>query len=147
MNTRTKYKTKQRDILLECLAGTPGGHTTAADVCAYCRAKGMPVGQSTVYRQLENLVAEGLVNKYIIDVNSPACFEYVGAGAREGADSCFHCKCERCGALIHLHCDELAAIRSHLFDAHGFRLDPMRTVLYGLCEDCRANDPADGAEG
>ena len=141
MNSRSKYRTKQRDILLEYLASVPGDHTTAADVCAYFRQQGMPIGQSTVYRQLENLVAEGLLNKYIIDANSPACFEYVGEAAREGADSCFHCKCERCGALIHLHCDELASIRSHLFDAHGFRLDPLRTVLYGLCEDCRKADP------
>ena len=124
MNTRSKYRTKQRDILLEYLASAPGDHTTAADVCAYFRQQGMPIGQSTVYRQLENLVAEGLLNKYIIDANSPACFEYVGEAAREGADSC-----------------ELASIRSHLFDAHGFRLDPLRTVLYGLCEDCRKADP------
>ncbi len=137
MNSRAKYHTKQRDLLLQYLSNEPGIHTTASDVCTYLRQQGMPIGQSTVYRQLESLVAEGVVRKYIIDASSPACFEYVGEAAREGADSCFHCKCERCGALIHLHCDELAAVRSHLFDAHGFRLDPLRTVFYGLCENCK----------
>ena len=140
MNSRSKYKTRQRDILIAYLASLPGGHVTAADVCAYCRQQGMPIGQSTVYRQLENLVAEGIVNKYLIDANSPACFEYIAEPAREGADACFHCKCERCGALIHLHCEEFAAIREHLSASHGFALDPLRTVLYGLCETCRASE-------
>ena len=138
MNSRTKYRTKQRDTLVEYLRKTPGAHITAGDVCEYFKACGTPIGQSTVYRQLESLVDEGIVNKYIIDIGSPACFEYVGADAHgDPAEICFHCKCEKCGKLIHMHCDELKAIQSHLLEDHGFRLDPLRTVFYGLCEECR----------
>ncbi len=92
MNQRSKYKTKQRELLLSYLETVPGAHITANDVCAYFKNEGAAIGQSTVYRQLENLVNEGLLNKYIIDANTPACFEYVGMESHKGAEICFHCK-------------------------------------------------------
>ncbi len=137
MNGKPKYKTRQRDILLDYLESVPGQHITAGDVCAHFKSCGSSIGQATVYRRLEGLVDEGVLQKYIIDSNSPACFEYVGAAAHRGAEPCFHCKCSRCGKLIHLHCEELGAIGEHLLTHHGFSLDPLRTVFYGLCAECR----------
>ena len=135
MNTRSKYKTKQREVLLGYFEARPGVHITASDVCEYCRKQGASIGQSTVYRQLDSLVSEGILNKYIIDGNSPACFEYVSEDSHE-EDVCFHCKCEKCGKLIHLQCEELEEIQEHLYKEHSFKLNPMRTVFYGLCDEC-----------
>ena len=136
MASRSKYKTRQRDILLQYLEKERGVHITAGDVCGYFRDQGIPIGQSTVYRQLESLVDEGVINKYIIDANSPACFEYMGEHAAASPDTCFHCRCEKCGRLIHLRCDEITELQEHLFAEHSFRMDPVRTVFYGLCEQC-----------
>ena len=136
MNQRTKYKTRQRELLLEYLESLEGEHVTAQDVSEFLKKKGASIGQSTVYRQLESLVDEGIINKYIIDGNSPACFEYVGEGSHHKEGACYHCKCEKCGKLIHLHCDELTHIGQHLDEEHKFKLDTKRTVFYGLCEEC-----------
>ena len=136
MAARARYNTKQREILLNYLRTVPGEHITAADACSYFREQGTSIGQSTIYRQLESLVDEGVINKYIIDSNTPACFEYTGEDSHADTEICFHCKCEKCGKLIHMHCDELEGIGQHLLEHHGFRLNPMRTVFYGLCEDC-----------
>lgn len=133
----SQYKTKQREALLSYLMSVPGEHVTAADVCAHFRAHGSSIGTATVYRQLENLVDEGLVSKYLIDNASPACFEFVGSAAHGEGEVCFHCKCEKCGALIHLHCEELAGIGAHIAAHHGFTINPMRTVFYGVCDACR----------
>ena len=135
-NPRSKYNTKQREVLLEYLKSVSGRHVTAGDVCAYLKEHGTAIGQATVYRRLESLVDEGIVNKYIIDANSPACFEYIDSDSHAEGEICFHCKCVGCGRLLHLHCDELAAIIDHLYDEHSFRLDPKRTVFYGTCEKC-----------
>ena len=140
MVTKPKYKTKQRDILLGYLKTVPGVHITARDVCDYFKEQGAPIGQSTVYRQLEQLVDEGSVNKYIIDGNSPACFEYLQEAAPAGEGiTCFHCKCEQCGRVIHLHCEEVEEMMAHLRAEHRFCLNPMRTVFYGLCDVCVAD--------
>lgn len=136
MAVRSKYNTKQREVLLDYLRTVPGEHITAADVCRYFREQGTPIGQSTIYRQLESLVDEGLINKYIIDGTTPACFEYAGEESHADAEICFHCKCEKCGKLIHMHCEELNEIKEHLFSHHGFNVNSMRTVFYGVCKDC-----------
>ena len=138
MNVRNQYNTRQRSRLLEYMQAVPGEHFTAKDVCDYFQTCGTPIGVATVYRQLERMVEEGLVNKYIIDANSPACFEYVGESGQQEQkqETCFHCKCEKCGKLIHLHCEELCGISLHLKEHHQFLLNPMRTVFYGICESC-----------
>lgn len=137
MNPRSKYKTKQGQALLRFLETVPGAHLTAADVCRQLREQGVAMGQSTVYRQLESLVDEGVVNKYVLDGSSSACFEYVGADSHGDGEVCFHCKCEKCGKVIHLHCDALERVQQHLREHHQFTIDPMRAVFYGLCDECK----------
>ena len=136
MSTRLKYKTRQKEMLIDYLSSVEGEHITANDVCEFFKSQGETIGQSTIYRHLESLVDEGIINNYVIDANSPACFEYMGRESHLAGEVCFHCKCEKCGCLIHLHCDELSEIGRHLYNEHHFKLDPKRTVFYGLCENC-----------
>ena len=136
MSERSTYKTKQRERLIAYLKTVKGTHITAADVCKFFKDQDSSIGQSTIYRQLEKLVDEGLLKKYIVDSNSPACFEYVEADSHVGESVCFHCKCEKCGSLIHLHCDTLEGIESHLYEEHNFKINTARTVFYGLCSKC-----------
>ena len=77
MEGKPNYKTKQRTQLLDYMKTVPGQHITVNDVCDYLHRQGVNIGQTTVYRQMERMVDEGLVQKYVIDVSSPACFEYV----------------------------------------------------------------------
>jgi len=132
----SQYKTKQREALLSYLRTVPGKHVTAGDICAHFASLDAPIGTATVYRQLESLVDEGIVNKYIIDSGSPACFEFVGEDLHRNEEACYHCKCEKCGTLFHLRCEELSGLGEHLSLRHGFSINPMRTVFYGVCADC-----------
>ena len=136
MNVKTKYHTKQREDLLSYLETVPGTHLTVGDIYTALQNQGSPMGQTTVYRQLESLLEEGLVNKYTLDAKCPACYEYVPKGDHV-ASLCFHCKCTQCGKLYHLHCEELESIATHLKEEHHFLLDPRRTVFFGLCEGCQ----------
>ena len=137
MSKKLNYKTKWRDEVLKYFQTVAVEHVTAADVYEYFREKGCTIGMATVYRQLDHLVSEGTLNKYTIEAGSPSCYEYAGELAEDAVCTCFHCKCEVCGKLIHLHCNELREIQDHLQEHHNFVLNPLRTVFYGRCEDCR----------
>lgn len=137
MPAKVKYKTRQREEILAFLRTIPATHFTAADVCTFFKEHEIPVGTTTVYRQLEQLVQEGKVKKYIIDESSGACFEYIGDEAVADVPSCYHLKCERCGKLIHLECEEITEFEHHITAHHGFRIDPARTVFYGICSQCQ----------
>lgn len=139
------YKTKQQELLLSYLSTIKGKHFTAEDIRAHFEGKNISIGTATIYRQLEKLVSEGKIQKYFIDEHSAACFEYTGEECSQN-ESHFHLKCEQCGRLIHLECGELEELGSHLKSEHGFKLNPLRTVFYGLCTNCSKNNPDNGRE-
>lgn len=134
---KAQYKTKQMTELLTFLQSVEGSHVTVHDICDYFEAKGIAVGTTTVYRNLEKMVKEGVVAKYVVDGASSACFEYIGNRDREKNAFCYHCKCERCGKLIHLQCNEVENLKQHMIKFHSFEMNALRTVFYGMCSDCR----------
>ena len=136
MEEKNRYQTKQKTKLLEYMKSKPGCHMTAADLYAYFRDSGEPMGLTTIYRQLDKLVGMGILQKYIVDIGEPACFVYPDETHEHETE--YHCECEKCGKIIHLQCPELTAFAEHMNAEHHFLLDPQRTVFYGLCETCAA---------
>ena len=137
MSSKQEYKTKQKEDIIEYLQNNEGSHITVNDIYEHFKSQNCSVGQTTIYRNLEKLVDTGLVNKYIVDINTPACFEYVNPKSHGNGDMCFHLRCEKCGLLFHTHCDELKSVVEHIKEEHNFVLDPKRTVFYGICEKCK----------
>ena len=135
---KAAYKTKQQDLLFSYLNEMQGKHFTAEDVRTHFAEKNISIGIATIYRQLEKLVAEGKIQKYFIDEHSAACFEYAGEKCNP-EEQHFHLKCEVCGKLIHMECEEVEELSEHLKTEHGFALNPFRTVFYGICKDCQKN--------
>jgi Fur family ferric uptake transcriptional regulator len=92
------------------------------------------ISQTTIYRQLEKLLVQGKIRKYLLSDGESACYQYVEDGSlcREH----FHLKCEACGELIHADCELLDAIDRHLFADHDFKINALKTVLYGTCKKC-----------
>ena len=136
---KAPYKTKQMTEILTFLKSVQGRHVTVNEICDFFREKGISVGTTTIYRHLEKMVKGGLAAKYVVDGSSSACFEYLGAEEHCHKTSCFHCKCEKCGKLIHIQCDEIECLSRHMTEHHDFQLDPKRTVFYGICNECRKN--------
>lgn len=136
MAERIQYKTKHKEELLAFLKEREGEHIVVADIYNYFTEQGNTIGTATIYRQLEHLVDEGLVNKYVLDANTPACFEYINRDAN-CHQSCIHCKCVSCGKLIHLKCSGFLEIGEHIKEHHDFELDLQRTVIYGVCGNCK----------
>ena len=136
---KAAYKTKQQDLLFSYLREMQGQHFTAEDVRVHFEEKKISIGIATIYRQLEKLVTEGKIQKYFIDEHSAACFEYAGESCNTNEQH-FHLKCELCGRLIHLECDELEKLGEHVKTEHGFVINPLRTVFYGVCKDCLSEE-------
>lgn len=134
--SKSEYKTRQKDAILDYLKQHPGKHVTAGSLQRLLEDKGIHIGTTTIYRTLDRLVAENQVRKYENGSGQSACYEYLNEETRCHPGE-YHMMCERCGRLIHLHCEEMKKITDHIQAGHGFTLDPGRTVLYGICEECR----------
>lgn len=138
MKKSTTYKTKQKDLILNCLIKYKNQHVTADEIMGYLNKENAAVGRTTIYRYLEKLVSEGIVRKYLIEEGKSACYQYM-----DGNNECnehFHLKCVNCGKLMHIDCDYLKEINCHVADHHGFQIDHSKTVLYGYCKACSSTD-------
>ncbi len=131
------YKTAGRTRLLAHLAAHPDRHATADELAAELAASAAPtdkpIGKSTLYRQLAELCADGIVRKYRSDGQSAFVYQYLGTG---DCGYHFHLKCVVCGAVTHLDCPLGEELMAHIRSDHRFRVDGGRSILYGCCDGC-----------
>lgn len=131
------YQTKQSAELLAYLSSVQGQHVTVREIKAHFESRGIAIGTTTIYRHLERMVEQGIVAKYSVDSTTSACFAFIGQQQTAALPTYWHCKCEKCGRLIHLQCDEINKLEQHMLEHHGFTVSPARTVFYGTCGECQ----------
>ena len=132
--------TKKGQMILLCLKQNKQNHMTAEEVADALKNEHTAVSAATIYRQLDKLVSAGLVRKYVSSPEEPACFQFIDDSSTACATH-FHLKCTSCGKLFHVTCPYLDSLETHILSHHGFAVDNTRTVLYGICENCRAAAP------
>ena len=132
------YKTKQRYLIEECIRKNSERHLTVEQIEKLLTDDNIKVGRTTIYRSLELMINDGKIRKYILSGKESACYQYIN----ENNECCehFHLKCEKCGKLIHIECEHINELSSHISKEHGFEINKLKTVLYGICEDCKRND-------
>ncbi len=134
MHSSDGYKTRQREIIENCLKENRNIHMTVDDIVLSLSKNNAPVGRTTVYRTLEKMVKENKVRKYVTGNNDSACFQYL-----EKYNDChnhFHLKCVDCGKLLHVDCEKINQLSKHIADEHEFSIDMLQTVIYGKCKMC-----------
>ena len=132
---QVNYKTKQKTAILQCVEGMGDKHFTIDELCDILNKKGETAGRTTVYRMVEKLSNDGILRKFVMPQGESSCYQYVGANNH--CHEHFHLKCENCGDLIHMDCHDMTNLAEHIKSHHGFAIDPLKTVLYGVCERCR----------
>ncbi len=136
MKTEQGYKTKQRRLVEDCLKDNINRHLTVDEIVDSLKASGADVGRTTVYRTLEKLVGENKVRKFVLPQGDSSCFQYIDSDERQCIH--FHLKCNACGRLYHMECEQMQNLSHHIEAHHGFKVDSLKTVLYGTCQECEA---------
>lgn len=132
MGKKKMYKTQQRVRIYEVMQENADGYLTAGEVLAHLKARGVRIGLTTVYRSLKMMTEQGALRRYK-GPGEGMCYQV----ARAGCEEHFHLCCSLCGKTVHLDCEYAEKIDKHLLKHHGFQVDEGRTVLYGVCEQCR----------
>lgn len=124
-----KYNTKHKNELILFFMKNEDKHLTINEIQS--ELPSIPV--ATLYRLVDSLVKDGLLRKYTIGPNSSCCFQFNDGSCHEH----FHLICEKCGRLIHLQCDEVEHLLTHINTDHGFMVDVSKINLYGICKECQ----------
>lgn len=127
-----EYNTKQKTILINFLKNNTNRQFSINEIAKGVENSG--IGKSTVYRQMSNLLEEGIVRRYR-GQGKTVVYQY--ADKDMGCHKHFHLKCSDCGKIIHLDCHHIMNLMGHITEEHGFSIDMANTVLYGRCNGCR----------
>lgn len=136
---RPNYHTRQRELIHQYLRENREKHITAEELADHLKAQGNPVGKATIYRYLDKLTEEQVVRRFQSGTGLGACFQYIGEDTDCKAH--YHLVCSRCSTLFHVECASMDHFFRHLHSDHRFTVDPVKTVLYGLCDQCSGKDP------
>ena len=123
------YKlTPQRCAILDAISHS-NEHLTPAEIHDRIRQDNPHVGLVTVYRTLELLVELGLVRE-----------THLGPGRRffevEEEVPHHHLVCEECGAVVHVHGEDLPGLGTAIHGRTGFTL--REVTVFGTCRGCKA---------
>lgn len=129
LRERGRRLTAQRAVIWEILSAEPDAHLSAEEIAARVRNRLPQVNASTVYRNLDVLVEDGLVLRTDLG-ESRAFFE----PAHEHAHH--HLVCERCGRVDHVHDDVLVDVATRIRERAGFRVGSREVTLHGVCREC-----------
>lgn len=129
------YNTKQKKLIEKVLTKNAEMQFTCEDVAQLLKEQNTPVGKTTVYRYLENLTKTGRVRKSQSLDGKGYVYQYISDGL--DCEEHLHLRCTCCGKLFHLGCDFMSGVGEHIRMHHNFVIDNTKTVIYGLCENCR----------
>lgn len=127
------YKTRQRDIILRYLKENSNIHINADELSEHLKNGGNPVGKSTIYRYLDRLCNENIVRKFISPDGKSSCYQII----QEECHYHYHFKCINCGELLHIKCNSLDNVSTHIQEEHNFKIDLSQTIIYGYCKNCQ----------
>lgn len=127
--TRGLRLTPQREVLLRVLSEAMG-HPTADDMVRRVREVLPTVSHATVYRNLQELVREGLIRT--LEVAGTALqFEL-------NPDDHHHFVCRKCGHVWDVYLSSLdVRINRRRTEQDGFQVEHRDVQLHGVCAGCR----------
>ena len=120
--------TPARRLLLRVLF-SEGKHRSAEELAAEVQAQAPDVNISTIYRNLDELVRLGVVDRTYLG-GGPAAYHL--ASATHG-----HIVCEQCGAMTEVPDELFDDLARVVATRYGFAIAPHRFAVTGLCANCQ----------
>ena len=127
--------TRQKQLILD-IALAHHDHPTADQIYAEVRAIDGRISRGTVYRDLEQLSAAGI----LLHVKVPGADRF---DCR--LDRHYHLICKHCGAVLDAPVDYQSELDRQISQQCGFRVTRHRTIFEGLCCEC-SKQSEDAAE-
>lgn len=129
------YNTKQKKLVLELVRDNARKQLSCDEITYLLLQNGTPVGKTTVYRQLEKLVADGVLKKFNSQNTKSYLYQYIDTSLH--CEEHMHLRCIKCGKYEHLSCDFMKSVAEHISQHHDFAVSNSRTEIMGICGSCR----------
>lgn len=126
-----RYHTEQRRLLYAFFQAHPHEQFSAKDI--YEALGEADISISAVYRNLGAMKEEGLLRCEVHEGSRDTLYQFMDG--QHCADA-IHLTCVDCGKTFHMRAEAARAIQSELAEMEGFRINKVKTILYGTCKNC-----------
>lgn len=116
-------------------------HIDAEEILAAVRASGHKISRATVYRNLELMVAAGVVSKVRLP-GGRTVFEHLHPGLEHD-----HLSCRGCGRIVEFVSPGISALLAEICRAHDFDPRHPQLQIAGLCTACATRTERRAAHG
>ncbi len=125
------YNTHQKDLIISLIQSKKTDFSVK-ELYQELLTRGEEIGQTTVYRIVDSLTEAGQLRK-TLGGDGSARFQFLESCERSG-----HCylKCEGCGKIEHVDCDDLCNLMNHIKKQHEFAINETNIVINGICRSC-----------
>lgn len=122
--------TKQRQIILDILDNAKEPQT-AKDI--YIKASSIipNIAQTTVYRNIDSLFANGFISRYRLDK------EQYSYKLNNSDEHSHYLLCKKCGKLTNFKACPITELENSVLKDTGFCVTSHSIELYGYCKKCK----------
>lgn len=124
----TKRNTKQKEIILDILQ-QHRIHPTTHEIYMHAKEKFPNIGQATVYRNINNLVQEGLLIK-LPNTNSESYHYDINIKPHS------HLICNCCGKIVDIFDNDYENVIKRIEKNNKLKIDNITVILEGICPKC-----------
>ena len=121
-----RRNTEQKAAIYETIHGI-GNHMTAEEVKKALDEKGQSVGLATIYRNLNLLCEEGVIQKFTVDDHS-----FFDGNAKPHD----HFHCVRCGCIKDIDAKYNSQLDKKAMKDTGAKIMNHSVTFNGICENC-----------
>lgn len=126
----SKYKTKQRSILLNFFKENSHTNYTASEIFTNLKSKNISL--SAIYRNLIDLENSDIIEK-IIDSNNNISYTFIHD---VDCDNLFHLMCMTCNKTFHAPMEFTNSLKKYQLSTQ-FEVNLNKSILYGTCVNCK----------
>lgn len=106
-------------------------HRDAEEIFFSLRKHGLNISRATVYRTIDVLVKNKLIDKLDIG-DGRARFEYNEKYLHHD-----HLVCTRCGKIVEFYDNDIEKLQNKIAKQHNFKLLDNSHQLFGICMECQ----------
>ncbi|MCR5612601.1 Fur family transcriptional regulator [Treponema sp.] len=130
------YHTKSSELIDQFIEQKKDNGFTAIELSKYLLSRGLNLNKTTVYRNLDKLIASGRLIKLKSIINDG--FIYQAAEEEKSCSDHIHFQCKNCGSVIHLDDKETKRYLQTISKKFELNLDLDSSGLYGVCSRCKS---------
>lgn len=133
---KKEYDTQSRKKIKQYIERQTNCIFSVNDVYQYLMSNDCLIGKTTVYRNMNRLVNDGVLLRLQYADEKKTMYQYKYIENQKKNEMYIYLRCMECGKMIRLKNDYSIELEELIMNKCGFRINGTVNIISGLCKDC-----------